>query len=46
MCHVWGTAELYKVKSDGKKAKEDTILQKDNIEMDLQKIWPAGRGID
>ena len=41
-----GTAELYKVKPDGKKAKGDTIVQEDNIEMDLQKLWPAEREID
>jgi len=33
-----GTAELYKVKPDGKKAKEDTIIRKDNIETDLQNV--------
>jgi len=41
-----GTAELYKVKPDGKKTKGDTIVQEDNIEMDLQKLWPAEREID
>jgi len=42
MWHVWRTAELYKVKPDGKKAKEETVVQKGNIEMDLQKNL-AGR---
>ena len=34
------------VKPDGKKFKEETIVTKDNIELDLQNIWPVGRGID
>ena len=42
MWPVWGTADLYKLKPDGKKAKEDTIIRKENNEKYLQKFGRQG----
>ena len=33
---------MHKVKLDGKKAKEDRIIRKDNIEMDLKNVCRQG----